>query len=153
MAFRSPLARTRPLGGGARKRLDPAPHEEKGEARDMIRKGVLAGALVLAILLFGGMAGADTSQDEIEEVVALDNDSVRVALLTFPPGSASGEHVNPEPELGIILEGELTIVTPNGQEVLTAGTVRWLPALTPHDARNEGDHPVKLWALLLKRRN
>jgi quercetin dioxygenase-like cupin family protein len=74
-----------------------------------------------------------------------------VALLTFPPGSASGEHLNPEPELGIVLEGELTLITPDGREVLGPGTARWLPPNTPHDARNEGAKPVKLWALLFKR--
>jgi mannose-6-phosphate isomerase-like protein (cupin superfamily) len=29
--------------------------------------------------------------------------------------------------------------------------VRWLPALVPHDARNEGAVPLKLWVVLVKR--
>ena len=99
------------------------------------------------------MACAQTAPMDIDEVVVLDNDSVRVALLTFPPGSASGNHLNPEPELGIVLEGELTLITPNGREVLRSGSVRWLSSMTPHDARNDGDRPVKLWALLFKRCN
>ena len=73
----------------------------------------------------------------IEEQVLVDNDAVRVALLVFPPGSASGEHVGLDPELGIVLEGELTLLTAAGREVLGPGQVRWLPALVPHDARNE----------------
>jgi quercetin dioxygenase-like cupin family protein len=81
----------------------------------------------------------------------IDNDSVRVALLTFPPGSASGEHVGLDPELGIVLEGELTLLTASGREVLGPGAVRWLPALVPHDARNEGARPLKLWVVLVKR--
>ncbi len=81
----------------------------------------------------------------------MDNESVRVSLLVFPPGAASGEHVGLDPELGIVLEGELTLLTPAGREVLGPGSVRWLPALLPHDARNEGPLPLKLWVVLVKR--
>jgi mannose-6-phosphate isomerase-like protein (cupin superfamily) len=56
-----------------------------------------------------------------------------------------------DPELGIVLEGELTLVTPAGREVLGPGAVRWLPALTPHDARNEGTRPLRLWVVTPKR--
>ena len=73
----------------------------------------------------------------------VDNDTVRVALLVFPPGAASGEHVGLDPELGIVLEGELTLLTAGGREVLGPGAVRWLPALVPHDARNEGAVPAQ----------
>lgn len=114
-------------------------------------KAVVASLLIVVILLTEGVLSAQSPQGQIEEVVALDNDSVRVALLTFPPGSASGRHINLGPEMGIMLEGELTLVTPNGREVLGPGTVHWLPILTPHDARNEGNRPAKLWALLLKK--
>jgi quercetin dioxygenase-like cupin family protein len=118
----------------------------------MNRRGAVANIAVAAFLFFASVLGVASGQ-EIEEVVALENDSVRVALLTFPPGSASGEHVNPGPEMGIILEGELTLITPEGREVLGPGAARWLPPYTTHDARNEGTAPVKLWALLLKRCN
>jgi len=87
----------------------------------------------------------------IEERVALENDSVRVALLTFAPGSASGRHVGLEAELGIVEEGELTLVTDAGTEVMRPGSARWLPALVPHDARNEGDRPVRLWVVIFKK--
>jgi mannose-6-phosphate isomerase-like protein (cupin superfamily) len=83
--------------------------------------------------------------------VLVDNETVRVALLTFPPATASGEHVGLDPELGIVVEGELTLITPGGREVLGPGAVRWLPALVPHDARNEGAVPLKLWVVLVKR--
>jgi len=119
----------------------------------MSGRRVGASAAVGAFLVFASMGVALAAGEDIDEVVTLENDSVRVALLTFPPGSASGEHVNPEPELGIILEGELTLITPEGREVLGPGAARWLPSNTTHDARNEGTAPVKLWALLLKRCN
>ena len=119
----------------------------------MSGRRVVASAAVGVFLVFASMGVALAAGEDIDEVVTLENDSVGVALLTFPPGSASGEHVNPEQELGIILEGELTLITPDGREVLGPGAARWLAPNTTHDARNEGTAPVKLWALLLKRCN
>ncbi len=55
--------------------------------------------------------------------------------------------------MGIVVEGELTLVTDSGRELLSAGTARWLAGGTPHDARNESDRPVKLWVVLFKRCN
>ena len=107
--------------------------------------------VVLALALAARLALAQAPGGAIEEQVLVDNDTVRVALLVFPPGSASGEHVGLDPELGIVLEGELTLLTPAGREVLGPGQVRWLPALVPHDARNEGSLPLKLWVVLVKR--
>ncbi len=107
--------------------------------------------VVLALALATRLAMAQAPGGAIEEQVLVDNDTVRVALLMFPPGSASGEHVGLDPELGIVLEGELTLLTPAGREVLGPGRVRWLPALVPHDARNEGSLPLRLWVVLVKR--
>jgi quercetin dioxygenase-like cupin family protein len=114
-------------------------------------RGHVVVAVVVALLLTGHLAGAQAPVGAIQERVLVDNDTVRVALLVFPPGSASGEHVGLDPELGIVLEGELTLLTPAGREVLGPGSVRWLPALVPHDARNEGSLPLKLWVVLVKR--
>jgi quercetin dioxygenase-like cupin family protein len=99
----------------------------------------------------GSPAGAQAPGTPIQEQVLVDNDTVRVSLLVFPPGSASGEHVGLDPELGIVLEGELTLVTAAGREVLGPGSVRWLPALVPHDARNDGTVPLRLWVVVVKR--
>jgi quercetin dioxygenase-like cupin family protein len=113
--------------------------------------------LVGWILVACGAAGAaaplaaQEPSGTIESRVVMENDSVQVAVLAFPPGSASGRHVGLDPELGIVLEGELTLVTDAGKEVMRPGTARFLPALVPHDARNEGDRPVKLWVVFLKR--
>jgi quercetin dioxygenase-like cupin family protein len=108
------------------------------------------GALALLVTLASD-ASAQDPQGVIEERLALDNDSVRVSVLTFPPGSASGRHSGLDPELGIVIEGELTLVTDAGREVLRPGAARLLAPLTPHDARNEGDQPVKLWVVLFKK--
>jgi quercetin dioxygenase-like cupin family protein len=108
-------------------------------------------ALLTAVLLLAVPAAAQTPAPPISEHVALENEAVRVTLLTLPPGAASGRHVGLEPELGMVIEGELTLVTDAGSEVLGAGSARWLPARTPHDARNETDRPVRLWVVIFKR--
>jgi quercetin dioxygenase-like cupin family protein len=117
----------------------------------MRRKRVAAGVWIAAALLIGAVLEAPASANEIEDTLILDNETVEVVPLTFPPGSISEQHANPEPELGIILEGELTLITPSGREVLKPGGVKWLAPLTPHEARNEGTAPVKMWALTLKK--
>jgi len=110
---------------------------------------VLAAALAVALLLGGRPAEGQSA--EVQEQVVLENDTMRVSLLVFPPGTASGEHVGLDPELGIVLEGELTLVTQAGREVLGPGAARWLPALVPHDARNESARPLRLWVVVVKR--
>jgi mannose-6-phosphate isomerase-like protein (cupin superfamily) len=110
----------------------------------------VAAAVTLG-LSSGSTAQTPAPASAVQEQVLVDNDTVRVSLLLFPPGAASGEHVGLDPELGIVLEGELTLVTAAGREVLGPGGVRWLPALVPHDARNEGTVPLKLWVVLVKK--
>jgi quercetin dioxygenase-like cupin family protein len=113
-------------------------------------------AAAVVVVLIGCLVGATAvpaqePRGRIEERVTLDTATVRVALLTFEPGSASGRHVGLDPELGIVVEGELTLVTDAGAEVMRPGAARWLPALVPHDARNEGDRPLKLWVVVFKK--
>jgi quercetin dioxygenase-like cupin family protein len=110
-------------------------------------------ASLVPLLLLAVTAAAQTPSPPITEHLALENDTVRVTILTLPPGAASGRHVGLEAELGMVIEGELTLVTDAGSEVLTAGSARWLPAHTPHDARNESDRPVRLWVVVFKRRD
>lgn len=123
----------------------------KGQGGAVGRRAVATGAAVGAILLTATLGAAQDLSRVVEVRLYLDNDTATVMLMTLPPGSASGEHTAPEHELGIVLEGELTLVTPKGREGLGPGTVHWLPSLTPHDARNEGDRPVKLWVILFKK--
>jgi quercetin dioxygenase-like cupin family protein len=117
----------------------------------MARNRVAASALIGAALLMGGLLTARASAGEIEDKVVLDNDSIQVWFLTFSPGEVSAMHASAEPEIGIILQGELTLITPSGREVLKPGDVRWLDPYTPHETRNEGAVPVKMWALTLKK--
>jgi quercetin dioxygenase-like cupin family protein len=108
-------------------------------------------ALLAALVLLAVPVAAQAPAPSISAHLALENDAVRVMLLTMPAGTASGRHSGLEPELGMVIEGELTLVTDAGREVLPVGTARWLPSLMPHDARNETDRPVRLWVVLFKR--
>jgi len=117
----------------------------------MIRKRRIAGVIIGVVLLLAGVGVSRAQPADTGVVVVLDNESVQVVFLTFQPGEVVEQHVNPEAELGIILEGELTLITPAGREILKPGTVRWLDPLTPHETRNEGTTPVKMWGLLVKK--
>jgi quercetin dioxygenase-like cupin family protein len=81
----------------------------------------------------------------------LDNDTVQVTLLTSAPGEASQPNANPEAELGIVLQGGLTLTIPNGRGVLGPGAVTFLASLIPHEARNEASLPGKMRALTFKK--
>jgi quercetin dioxygenase-like cupin family protein len=124
-----------------------------------LRSVALGLAVSAALALVGGALPAAAraqsapaqSAPAVQEQLALDNACVRVALLTFPPGVGSGLHLNAEPELGIVVSGELTVITRRGKERLGPGQVAYLEPLTVHDAINEGAVDVKLWALNLKK--
>lgn len=108
-------------------------------------------ALVIALLVALLLPNAVTWAQPPEREIALNNDLIRVTLLTFRPGASTGPHLGIEPELGIVLEGEFRLDTSNGSEILRPGGVYWIPSLAPHDVRNETDRPAKLWDILLKR--
>lgn len=103
--------------------------------------------VIVGVVLLDGLVRAQPPDIRI----ALNNDSVRVALQTFRPRAGSGRHAGLEPELGIVQEGELTLEGPDGRQTLGAGDIYWFPSLTPHAAQNDGDRPAKLWVILLKR--
>jgi len=113
----------------------------------MTAKRALVTAVVIGMLFVVGVTRAQPP----ERHLGLDNDSVRVVLLTYQPGAGTGRHLGLEPELGIVLEGEVTLETPNGVKTFKAGSVYWIPSLTPHDVRNESDRPAKVWDMLIKR--
>lgn len=116
-----------------------------------MKKAMLGGLLGGMLVLLNGSSGAQGPRGQIDEVVALDNESVRVVLLTYHPGADSDIHLNLGPEITIVQEGELALYTPGGRQGLGTGSAHWLPAMNAHLARNEGARPVKFWSLLLKR--
>lgn len=113
----------------------------------------LAMALLAAALLLadGAWSAHPTTGTDTQEHVLLDNATVKIGHLVYPPGATSGIHVNPEPEIGIVVEGELTFVTRHGKQVYKAGSVIYLESGSGHIAMNESKSPVKFWALNLKK--
>jgi quercetin dioxygenase-like cupin family protein len=111
----------------------------------MKNAGPLAALLVL--LLLPSAARAQMPHSEI----VFENASVRIAVLTFSPGGATGRHQGIEAEIGIVIEGDLTVESPTGRQALKAGGVYWMPGLTPHDVRNESARPARLYDIFLKR--
>jgi quercetin dioxygenase-like cupin family protein len=107
--------------------------------------------LIALVALAGGPTAAQAPRPQIEELVLLDNDSVRLVLVTYPPGADSDLHFNIGPEVTIVQEGELILFAGGRREVLRSGAAHWLPDATTHLARNESDRPARFWSLLLKR--
>jgi quercetin dioxygenase-like cupin family protein len=110
-------------------------------------KTAFAVVAVLARIFFPLVASAQLPTSQ----VILENPSIRVTLLTFAPGGATGRHQSIESEIGILVEGALTVESPTGRQQLRSGGVYWMPGLTPHDVRNESGAPAKLWDIFLKR--
>lgn len=104
----------------------------------------------LAVLVVAVLPGATTAQVLTPEVI-LENPSVRITVTTLPPGIGTGRHQGIEAEVGILVEGDLSVESPLGRTVLRPGMAYWLPGLTPHDTRNEGQRPARLYEILLKR--
>jgi quercetin dioxygenase-like cupin family protein len=110
-------------------------------------KTALVGLGMLAGTLLPAVAAAQLPASQI----VLENASIRVTLLTFAPGGATGRHQGIESEIGIVVEGDLTVESPTGRQQLAPGGTYWMPGLTPHDVRNESGKPAKMWDIFLKR--
>jgi len=108
-------------------------------------------ALMVAAVLAGALSPTTARAQLPASQVVLENPSVRVTILTFVPGGATGRHQGIEAEIGIVVEGELTVESPTGRQQLAPGGVYWMPGLTPHDVRNESGRPAKMWDIFLKR--
>ncbi len=108
-------------------------------------------ALVVMAVLAGALAPAAVAAQMPTSQVVFENQSVRITVLTFVPGGATGRHQWIESEIGLVIEGELTVESPLGRQSLRPGSAFWMPGLTPHDVRNESGRPAKLWDIFLKR--
>ena len=91
------------------------------------------------------------SAQPVAPQVILENQSVRVVSVTYPPGSGTGRHQGIEAEVGIVVDGELTMESPQGRMSLRPGSAYFLPGLTPHDTRNESARPARTFEIFLKR--
>jgi quercetin dioxygenase-like cupin family protein len=117
----------------------------------MTVKLLLCCALVALGVLIGRVTSAQAPRAQIEEQEVLNNDSVRVVLLTYQPGADSDLHLNLGPEITIVQDGELALYAKGRREALRPADAHWLPDSTTHLARNEGERPARFWSILLKR--
>ena len=106
--------------------------------------------IVAALAVLGTFLSVAEAQAPAPRVV-LDNPSVLVTVTTLAPGTGTGRHQGIEPEVSILVEGEVTVESPLGRVSLKPGSAYWLPGLTPHDTRNEGSRPARVFEIFLKR--
>ena len=112
----------------------------------------VAPVLLACLLLFAdGAWSTHSGGPDTQERIVLDSEAVKIGYHVYPPGASSGIHVNPEPEIAIVLEGELTLVTRRGKQVYKAGSAVYLETGSGHIALNESKAPVKFWALNMKK--
>ena len=105
---------------------------------------------LLAILAVVLLIRAATAQAPAPQMI-LDNPSVRIAVMTLLPGVGTGRYQGIEAEVGIVVEGDVTLESPLGRTALRPGNAYWLPGLTPHDLRNEGQRAARIYEIFLKR--
>lgn len=117
----------------------------------MTAKTMLCGALVVLGVFIGRATMAHSPQAQVTEQELLNNDSVRIVLMTYPPGADSDLHLNVGPEITIVQDGELALYAQGKREALRARSAHWLPEASAHLARNEGKRPARFWSILLKR--
>lgn len=116
-----------------------------------MRRATTLGVLIALVALTAALSRAQPASGKIAERVLLDNDTVRLVLVTYQPGADSDLHMNTGPEITIVQDGELALYAEGRRELLKTGAAHWLPDGTAHLGRNEGGRPVKFWSLLLKR--
>lgn len=75
----------------------------------MTARLMLCGVLVVLGVFIGRATMAHSPQGQVIEQELLNNDSVRIVLLTYPPGADSDLHLNVGPEITIVQEGELPL--------------------------------------------
>ena len=117
----------------------------------MTVKLMLCGALVVLGVFIGRATMAHSPQAQVTEQELLNNDSVRVALMTFPPGADSDLHLNEGPEITIVQDGELALYAKGKRDALRPRSAHWLEQGSAHLARNVGKVPARFWSILLKR--
>jgi len=106
---------------------------------------------LIAVILAGLLSPVEVGAQMPASQVVFENQSIRVTMQTFVPGGATGRHQGIEAEIGLVIEGELTVESPLGRQSLRPGSVYWMPGLTPHDVRNESARPAKMWDIFLRR--
>lgn len=72
------------------------------------------------------------------------------AVVTMQPGAETGWHTHGVPLTGMVLEGELTVdYGTKGKRTYAAGEAIVESMVTPHNGRNSGSGPMRLFAVYI----
>lgn len=70
---------------------------------------------------------------------------ISALMIEIAPGGETNWHEHPVPSFGMLLEGTLEVVLPDGKKkLIRAGEALAEVVATPHNGRNVGTTPVKL---------
>ncbi len=111
----------------------------------------------LFVLLALVVAGTATAQDPLKVgpniyKKILENDRVRMLVVTFAPGDSIAMHSHPDHAVYTVTGGKLRVTTSDGKTQvadLKAGDPIWFPAVS-HAAKNIGTTSLKLLVVELK---
>jgi len=117
------------------------------------RNAVGLALVVVAVLIAGGLVGADGGAQAVGEKLILDNDQVAVFELVFPPGFRGEEHAAVANEFAYVLEGAFTVVTQGrARRVVRPGEIEYAAKGTVHQSLNETKQPARVLVVLVKER-
>lgn len=75
---------------------------------------------------------------------------VTAAIVTMPPGGATGWHEHPVPVFGYVLEGEITVdYGPHGKRVYRKGDALMEAIDAAHDGHNTGQGVARILAVFM----
>ncbi|WP_027576346.1 cupin domain-containing protein [Bradyrhizobium sp. WSM1743] len=110
----------------------------------MLKKTLLALAFTgIAVAAFAQQSGI--KRTPLQKIDFPDGYTTVTAIAEVPAGGAAGRHTHPGIETGYVLEGELDLLV-DGQpdKRLKAGDSYQIPAGAVHDAKTNGDKPLKV---------
>lgn len=108
---------------------------------------VEAGNVVVAHSRHREVLTSEWSRARVEPLVGFGAlRSLEGVLVTLAPGGRSGKSPSFRPceQLSIVLDGEVTLVLPAAQHVLTSSDAAAIPAGSPHQWENRADRVVRL---------
>lgn len=124
-------------------------------------------AVIIAIVSFADGFGFATAREPLVRFTPLFSTSKTVmdepivyptgspakltgGIIAIAPGDETGWHTHGVPLTGIVLEGELTVdYGPRGQRTYRQGDAIAEAIAVPHNGRNSGSGPMRLFAVFL----
>ena len=124
-------------------------------------------AAIIGVVSFAGGFGFATAREPLVRFTPLFSTSKTVmdepivyptgstakltgGIIAMSPGDETGWHTHGVPLTGIVLEGELTVdYGPRGQRTYRQGDAIAEAIAVPHNGRNSGSGPMRLFAVFL----